>query len=119
MFNENQDFSNESRQWIFDSLARGDNFDCPDDIESNIDISGTYTSAITYNQDVDRSKFQWHFGNRPNIVINIQQKDEVITGVMSGDRSGEIEGLIEGNKITFNYYMKVPGSSDKEGHGTG
>ena len=83
-----------------------------------INISGTYTSAITYTQYGDRSSLRSHFGNRPNIVIDIQQKDDVITGVMSGDRSGKIEGLIEGNKITFNYYMKVPGNSDKEGHGT-
>ena len=85
---------------------------------AQIDLAGSYTSAITYNQDVDRSKFRAHFGKLPNIVIDIQQKDEVITGVMSGDRSGEIEGLIEGNKVTFNYFMKVPDSSYKEGHGT-
>jgi hypothetical protein len=85
---------------------------------AQIDLVGTYTSVITYKQDVDRSRMPSHFGKRPNIVIDIQQKDEVITGVMSGDRSGEIEGLIEGNKITFNYYMKVPGNSYKEGHGT-
>ena len=80
-------------------------------------FTGTYTSAIAYNQDVDRNSFRGHFGSRPNIVIGIQHKGDVITGVMSSDRLGEIEGLIKGNKIKFNYYMKVPGYSDREGHG--
>jgi len=100
------------------AYLKGETSSSNDSPGSDVDITGTYTSAITYNQDVDRSSRRWHFGNRPSIVIDIQQKDDVITGVMSGDRSGEIKGLIEGNKITFNYYMKVPGNSDREGHGS-
>jgi len=85
-----------------------------------IDISGTYTSEVTYDDTspglgVDP---RWYFGNRPDIEINIEQNADKITATMKGDRSGKIEGTIQGNEISFEFSHDVPGGVAKFGSGT-
>jgi hypothetical protein len=73
-----------------------------------IDISGTYTSEIThkdtygYAQQLPRH----YFGKNSNIVVNIKQNGNIITGTMSGHSTGVIEGVIKGNEIIFDWEMK-------------
>ncbi len=81
-------------------------------------VSGSYSSRITYTKNSVNGIPRWYFGKNPGIQVDIVQDGNSISGTMSGDRSGQIEGTIDGNKITFEFFMKVPGGAGKEGKGT-
>ena len=83
-----------------------------------IDISGIYTTDITYSKDTLKYNYQWSFGRKPDIEISIEQQGNVIIGVISGERSGEIEGILNGNEITYEFYICGVGRACNEGNGT-
>ncbi len=83
-----------------------------------IDISGIYTTEVTYRKDVFKHDYPWSFGRKPDIAISIEQQGNVIIGVISGGRSGEIEGVLKGNEITYEFYICGVGMVCKEGKGT-
>lgn len=81
-------------------------------------VSGTYDSSISYTKKRHGNNPRWYFGNNPRIQVDILQDGNSITATMSGDRSGQIEGSIDGDEISFDFFMKVPGATGKEGKGT-
>lgn len=89
-------------------------------VDPGIDITGQYTSEITYSKDTLRThaaNLKWYFGKQPEVVVNIEQNQQKISGSLQGSRVGKIEGKLEDNKISFEFEMNVPGGFPK--HGTG
>jgi hypothetical protein len=69
-----------------------------------IDISGTYISEMTAKGFPAQEKVSTYLGKKPNIEVKIEQDNEKITGLITGSRTGELEGVIKGNTITFNFH---------------
>ena len=83
----------------------------------NINISGTYNSEITYTESTAKKSRRWYFGTYPDIQVRIGQNGDLVIAEMEGDRSGHIKGTLEGNTVTFEFDLKVPGGSAKFGTG--
>jgi hypothetical protein len=63
-----------------------------------VDISGTYRSDIT-------GSGSWSLGKFPNIEVILKQNKGEISGTFSGTRSGEIEGILNGERIKFKWFV--------------
>jgi len=72
----------------------------PDDTSTQVDISGTYRSDIIGSGD-------WSLGRSPNIEVILKQNKSEISGTFSGTRSGEIEGILNGDTIKFKWFLTV------------
>lgn len=81
------------------------------------DFSGRYRSEITYTKIAANSQARNYFGKHPYIEVKIEHSENKINGDLVGSRSGELTGVVDGNRIDFEFFMKVPGSSAKEGNG--
>ena len=68
--------------------------------DTSIDISGTYRSDIIGSGD-------WSLGRFPNIEVILKQNKGEISGTFSGTRSGEIEGILNGDTIKFKWFLTV------------
>ena len=64
------------------------------------DVRGTYRSEITTSGN-DHPR--WYFGRRPKIEVILKQNKDKITGTFSGDRSGEIEGILDEDILSFKW----------------
>jgi len=62
------------------------------------DISGTYRSDII-------GSGAWSLGKSPNIKVVLKQNKYEISGTFSGTRSGEIEGILNGDIIKFKWFV--------------
>lgn len=82
------------------------------------DLSGTYVSEITHEDLSPYQKPRSYFGRATNVKVTIEQNGDTVTGKISGDRRGEIiSGTIEGNEITFEWYIEGGRGSPREGKG--
>jgi len=72
----------------------------PNDTSIQVDISGTYRSEIIGSGD-------WSLGRFPNIEVILKQNKGEISGTFSGTRSGEIEGILNGDTIKFKWFLTV------------
>jgi hypothetical protein len=63
-----------------------------------VDFSGTYRSDITGSGD-------WSLGKLPNIEVILKQNKDEISGTFSGTRVGEIEGILNGGRIKFKWFV--------------
>jgi hypothetical protein len=63
-----------------------------------VDISGTFRSGIT-------GSGSWSLGRFPNIEVILKQNKDEISGTFSGTRSGEIEGILNGGRIKFKWFV--------------
>lgn len=68
------------------------------------DVRGTYSSEISTTE----GKSRYALGKRSNEVKLKQNKDK-ISGTFSGDRSGEIEGIIDEDTIRFQWFVSGGG----------
>ena len=84
---------------------------------AQIDFTGTYTSKLVYTSVPNGVRTRWYFGKKPDIQLRIVQQDNKITAYIGGDRSGKLEGVVDGQKITFEFLLNVPGDTSKEGSG--
>jgi hypothetical protein len=66
--------------------------------DTPIDISGTYRSDII-------GSGSWSLGRFPNIEVILKQNKGEISGTFSGTRSGEIEGILNGDTIKFKWFV--------------
>lgn len=82
------------------------------------DFTGVYFSKITYTDRSVNTSPREYFGKQPRIDLQIQQTGNSIKGFLYGSCSGEVEGVVEKNKIHFNFLLQPPyGSPMKEGNG--
>jgi hypothetical protein len=63
-----------------------------------IDISGTYRSDII-------GSGYWSLGRRPAKRVILKQNQDEIVGTFLGSRSGDIEGILNGDTIKFKWFV--------------
>lgn len=75
-------------------------------IDEDIDLSGRYRAEIIHKneQEIHRQP-KWFFGRGSDIEVSLIHKGDRIIGSLAGDRKGDLEGTIVGNKITFEWHM--------------
>ena len=68
------------------------------------DVRGTYSSEISY---FGRAlvKYQQILGRRSKIEVVLKQNKDKIVGVFSGERSGDIEGILDGDILKFKWWV--------------
>ena len=79
------------------------------------DVRGTYRADIETSGS--RIYARYTFGNRPNIEVKLEQNKDKITGTFSGDRSGELEGIIDEDVIKFKWFLIDSPGGSKTGKG--
>ena len=68
-----------------------------------IDISGTYRSDISTEGSAGNA--YWALGRDPAKKVILKQNQDEIVGTFLGSRSGEIEGILNGDTIKFKWFV--------------
>lgn len=81
-----------------------------------VDVSGTY--AIT-ELSYPKIKYwkDWYLGVGKNLELTIQKSGSTVTGVFSGDLRGTLNGVIDRNEITFEFWGVSRAGDDNDGEG--
>jgi hypothetical protein len=79
------------------------NIDVTTTINCRKDELPSLTSEITHKDLGSYLQKREYFGPQPKIEVKIEQNGNAIIGTISGDRSGEIKGVLTGNRITFDF----------------
>jgi hypothetical protein len=93
------------------------NIDVTTTINCRKDELPSLTSEITHKDLGSYLQKREYFGPQPKIEVKIEQNGNAIIGTISGDRSGEIKGVLTGNRITFYFNSKGGTFADKWGEG--
>jgi hypothetical protein len=84
-----------------------------------IDISGSYKiNEFNYPDEVIKSWYSWYFGKGDDMVITIEQNGADITGVISGESKGKINGELKGNEVNFEFDVFPPSGGQIYGPAT-
>ena len=79
------------------------------------DVRGTYSAEIFTTSGLKYQK--WFFNRRAKkIEVILKQNKDKITGTFSGDRTGQIEGILDEDIISFRWFM-TKGAASGAGRG--
>jgi len=80
-----------------------------EDNTEKFDVSGTYRSDII-------GSGYWSLGKRPAKKVILKQNQDEIIGTFLGSRSGEIDGILNGDTIKFKWFV-IEGPTGGSGRG--
>jgi hypothetical protein len=81
-----------------------------EDNTEKFDVSGTYRSDII-------GSGYWSLGKRPAKKVILKQNQDKIIGTFLGSRSGEIDGILNGDTIKFKWFVTEGPTGGESGRG--
>ena len=83
-----------------------------------VNLSGTYSSAVTYTKNELGVDEHSYFGELPKLQVNLQQVGIEIAGSFEGSRNGRIKGTLNGYEINFAFNLIDSAGNTHQGKGT-